>query len=84
MTCGKQDKSTFVYLHVDMQDMMTSMISAITIPPDMKLKKANIFLSVGHQKELRKMSRQTMIPVSALIRKAIAEFLERERKKKTK
>lgn len=60
------------------------MSSPYTIPPDMKLKKTNIFVSVGHQKELRKISRQTMVPVSALIRKAIAEFLDRERKKKPK
>ena len=60
---------------------MTSMSSDRTISLDMKLKKATIFLSVGHQKELRKISRATMVPTSALIRKAIAEFLDRERKK---
>jgi hypothetical protein len=60
------------------------MIPDRTISLDMKLKKATIFLSVGHQKELRKISRETMIPTSALIRKAIAEFLDRERKKKSK
>jgi predicted transcriptional regulator len=56
----------------------------LTISLDMKLKKATIFLSVGHQKELRKISRATDIPASALIRRAIAEFLEREKKKKPK
>jgi Ribbon-helix-helix domain len=47
---------------------------------DMKLKKSTIFLSVRHQKELAKISRRTMVPVSALIRKSIAEYLEREKK----
>jgi len=61
---------------------MTSMTSLDTISPDMKLKKGSIFLSVGHLKELRKISRRTMVPISALIRKAIGEFLERERKRK--
>jgi predicted transcriptional regulator len=60
---------------------MTSMIQDLTIPFDMKLKKATIFLSVGHQKELKKISRLTDVPTSALIRRAIAEFLEREKKK---
>jgi predicted transcriptional regulator len=64
---------------------MTSMIPDRTIPLDMmKLKKATIFLSVGHQKELRKISRATLVPTSALIRRAIAEFLERNKKKKPK
>jgi predicted transcriptional regulator len=60
------------------------MVRDRTISVDMLLKKATIFLSVGHQKELRKISRATMVPVSALVRKAIAEFLEREKKPKAK
>ena len=63
---------------------MTSMLPDRTIPADMKLKKATIFLSVGHQKELRKISRATLVPTSALIRRAIAEFLDRNKKKKPK
>jgi Ribbon-helix-helix domain len=51
---------------------------------EMKLKKSTIFLSVGHTAELRKISRRTLIPISALIRKAIAELLQREKKKKSK
>jgi predicted transcriptional regulator len=57
------------------------MTSDRTILLDMKLKKSTIFLSVGHQKELRKISRETDVPASALVRRAIAEFLEREKKK---
>jgi predicted transcriptional regulator len=64
------------------RDKMTSMPRDLTISSEMKLKKATIFLSVGHQKELKKISRQTDVPASALIRRAIAEFLEREKKKK--
>jgi post-segregation antitoxin (ccd killing protein) len=58
---------------------MTGMRKAPTIE-DVKLKKTNIWVSVTHWKELRALSRKTLIPVSALIRKAIAEFLERQRK----
>jgi hypothetical protein len=72
----------YVCLKEDSCVKMTSMRKELTISPDMKLKKGNIFLSVGHQKELKKISRQTDVPVSALIRRAIAEFLEREKKKK--
>jgi hypothetical protein len=49
---------------------------------DVKLKKANIWVSATHWKELRALSRKTLIPVSALVRKAIAEFLERQRESK--
>ena len=55
------------------------------IPPDMtKLVKTNIFVGATQLKELRKLSRRTLVPVAALVRKAINELLERERKKKTK
>ncbi len=54
----------------------------LTISLDMKLIKATLFLNAAHQKELAKLSRRTLVPVSALIRKAIAEFLEREKKAK--
>jgi Ribbon-helix-helix domain len=51
---------------------------------EMKLRKSTVFLGLGHLVQLRKISRRTLIPVSALVRKAIAEFLEREKKKKSK
>jgi hypothetical protein len=64
---------------------MTDMRSQDRIPDEMKLEKTNLFLGVGQRKELRTLSRRTMIPISALIRKAIDEFLDRElRKKKPK
>ncbi len=62
---------------------MTSMTSPYTIPPDMmKLIKTNIFVGATQLKELRKLSRRTLVPVAALIRKAINELLEREKKKR--
>jgi hypothetical protein len=48
----------------------------------MKLQKRNLWLPVSHWKELGAISRKTLIPISALVRKAVAEFLERERQKK--
>jgi hypothetical protein len=61
---------------------MTSMAGNPTISPDMKLIKTNIFVGATQLKELRKLSRRSLVPVAALIRKAINELLERERKKK--
>jgi hypothetical protein len=61
---------------------MTSMDASLIISPEMRLKKATFFFNEAHLKELGKMSRRTLIPASALVRKAIAEFLERNRKKK--
>jgi hypothetical protein len=47
-----------------------------------KLVKTNIFVGATQLKELRKLSRRSLVPVAALVRKAINELLERERKKK--
>jgi len=58
---------------------MSSVIRDLPIAPDMKVKKASIFLSLAHHKEPHKISHRTLLPVSALIRKAIGEFLERNR-----
>ena len=60
---------------------MTGMASQDRLCDEMKLEKTNIFLGASQRKELRRLSRATMIPVSALIRKAIAEFLDRNKKK---
>lgn len=63
---------------------MTAMRSVDKLLLDMKLKKVNLFLAVAHMTELRRISRESLIPVSALIRKAIAEFIERHKKAKSK
>jgi predicted DNA-binding protein len=45
------------------------------------LKRTNIWLRVDHQKKLRAISRETGAPVSALIRKAIDEYLKKRKPK---
>jgi predicted DNA-binding protein len=45
------------------------------------LKRTNIWLKVDHQKKLRGISRETGAPVSALIRKAIEEYLKKRKPK---
>ena len=72
-----------IYLWDDSRAKMTSMAGHPTISPDMmKLVKTNIFVGATQLKELRKLSRRSLVPVAALIRKAINELLEREKKKK--
>ena len=40
------------------------------------MKRTNIWLRADHQKKLKALSEQTGAPVSALIRKAIEEYLK--------
>jgi predicted DNA-binding protein len=54
---------------------------------DMALKRTNIWLKQTHLDRLKAVSRQTMVPVSALIRKAIETYLtsiEKPRRKRAK
>ncbi|HWF38229.1 MAG TPA: hypothetical protein VG322_06905 [Candidatus Acidoferrales bacterium] len=77
-------ESLYVYIYDDGCVKMTAMRSVDKLLLDMKLKKVNLFLAVAHMTELRRISRESLIPVSALIRKAIAEFIERHKKAKSK
>jgi Ribbon-helix-helix domain len=61
---------------------MTAMASAYRIAPEVKLKKATIWLGMSQWAALKKLSRRTLVPMSALIRKAVSELLEREAKQK--
>ncbi len=42
---------------------------------DMKLKRTNIWLKQVHLDKLKSVSRKTLVPVSALIRKSIETYL---------
>lgn len=44
------------------------------------MKRTTIWLSEDHQKKLKSISEKTGAPVSALIRKAIAEYLRKKKK----
>ena len=43
------------------------------------MKRTNIYLTDSQHKELAKLSQKTLAPVAALVRKAIDEFLKREK-----
>jgi predicted DNA-binding protein len=54
---------------------------------DMPLKRTNIWLKQTHLDRLKAVSRRTLVPVSALIRRAIETYLaslEKPQKKKSK
>ncbi len=44
------------------------------------MKRTNIWLKDSHAKKLKALSRKTDVPVSALIRRAIDEYLKKKRK----
>ena len=57
---------------------MTTMRKIVSLPD---VKKVNLYFVPSHWKELQAISRRTGVPVAVLVRKIIAQWLGRRKKK---